>query len=200
MKRVFQFIVVICMLASISNAAFDYVISDTYEYGVFRLINSVSLLVTGAGASHIDARDSSYIEIQNTSPLIDNTGGIYTLSLNDNGTVHSFGGEIGNFDIYDNSSAVFQGGRVDYINSHQYILQPNQEVLRHIEIVCDTHVFDDSTNYLSGTWMDGSSFGIQLVDQDDYDRVIDNIFFTPEPATLLLLGLGGLALRKRRRV
>ena len=37
---------------------------------------------------------------------------------------------------------------------------------------------------LSGMWGDGSSFSIQII---------------PEPATLLLLGLGGIALRQKIR-
>jgi hypothetical protein len=58
-----------------------------------------------------------------------------------------------------------------------------------------------SSNMLTGLWVDDSAFSIQLVDQTGYDPVIDNIAFTviPEPATLLLFGLGGLLLRRKKQ-
>ena len=51
---------------------------------------------------------------------------------------------------------------------------------------------------LTGTWFDDSTFSIYLDDVDGYDPVFENIFFTPEPATLLLITVGGLLLRRRK--
>lgn len=48
--------------------------------------------------------------------------------------------------------------------------------------------------YVSGFWEDDSAFLINLDDPETYSRV--NLI--PEPCTLLLVGLGGLVLRKRR--
>jgi len=47
---------------------------------------------------------------------------------------------------------------------------------------------------LTGFWADGTPFGLDFI---AYDRVV--LHEIPEPATLLLLGLGSLALRRKRR-
>ena len=86
-------------------------------------------------------------------------------------------------------------GSIDYIDSYQNVSLP------HIEMIVKDHSFAAGTNLLTGTWGDDSGFSIQLVNQAGFDPVIDNIAFTivPEPATLLLITAGALALRRRRK-
>jgi hypothetical protein len=54
-------------------------------------------------------------------------------------------------------------------------------------------------------FLGGSRYGVGDTGYDGIDRNaefvgdIDNVYLTPEPATVLLLGLGGLVLRRRRR-
>ena len=196
MKRATQYLVMVCILASVSSGAFDYVISDTYEYGM--ILNDQSLRVTGGGADSVEAHGNSYVEILGSTPLEEFVGGIYDLNLNDTSVLNLYAGEVGGLDISDNATALLQGGRLDYISSYQYVLSPNQNYIPHIEIVCKEYDFDSSTNRLTGVWMDDTAFDIQLVDESGYDPAIENIFFTPEPATLLLVGAGGLLLRRKK--
>ena len=174
-------------------------LEDAYDYGIN--LNSESLLFTGAGSLQVVAKGSSYVEVQNTSPLEQFVGGIYTLDLDDYSTMNYYGGETGAFYIYEDASAVFEGGRIDYISSYQSIFGPNETIVKHIEMIVKTHDYNISTKILTGIWADDSAFNIQLVDKAGYDPAIDNIAFTivPEPATLALLGLGMLALRRNRR-
>ncbi len=63
-----------------------------------------------------------------------------------------------------------------------------------------TGIWDDFV----GTWnADSTSATIKIIDtntaHDGNDFALDDISFTPEPATLSLLALGGLAVLKRRR-
>jgi len=107
---------------------------------------------------------------------------------------------LGSFRIYDDSTAVFEGGRIDYISSYQYVYWLNgQPVDQHIEMIVKNYSYNTSTKKLTGTWADNTTFNIQLYNQTGYDTVINNIKFTiiPEPATVLLLGLGSLLMRKR---
>jgi hypothetical protein len=69
----------------------------------------------------------------------------------------------------------------------------------HIEIVCDLGSvnYDTVTKKLTGSWLDGIPFSIQLIDVSGYSPAIENIFFTPEPATLCMMAAGALLLRRR---
>ena len=140
---------------------------------------------------------SSYIEVQGTAPLLQLVGGIYFMGLNDNSTLNYFGGETGALSIWNQASAVLEGGRIDYIESHQILGNP------HIEMIVQEYDFssyDIDTDLLTGLWADNSAFSIYLENQSGYADVIDNITFTivPEPATLSMICLGMLLLKKRR--
>jgi len=177
---------------SFGEITFNYTISDTYEFGIFSL-NSESLLVTGAGAEQIHAIFDSYIEVQDTAPLEDNVGGINGLNLTDSSLLNYYDGEMSGFRIYNDATATFSGGRIDYISSYQ-----DSDQIKHITFIADVDSIDLTGSLLTGNWLDGSGFSVTLLDQTGYDPVYSNINFIPEPATILLFGLGGLMLRRRK--
>ena len=154
--------------------------------------------------------DWSSTRIEGTDPLISEyVGGIWLLFQGSYSTLEILGGEIHEFNIGSSAYATISGGRIDELSSRQYVGlrwiegtddPPEYESDTHIEIICLDWKHDDDTNVLTGTWEDTTTFNIQLVDYDSYATTIDNIEFTiiPEPATLLLFGVGGLLLRKRK--
>lgn len=199
MKRVLIHLILLGFCAPLSFGAFDYTISTTYNYGIN--LNNQSLLVTGAGSLQIMARGSSYVEVQNTAPLQQFVGGIYTLDISDVSRLNFYDGEMGGFGIGGEAQAVFRSGRIDYISSYQYVYWLNgQPVDQHIEMFVKNYSYNTSTKKLTGTWADDTTFNIQLLNQTGYDTVINNIKFTiiPEPAGLALLALGGLLIRRKR--
>lgn len=194
-KMVISLMLVLCVpFVCAEIIEFDRIISDTYEIVTVNL-NGESLLVNGAGANIVNAKSGSYVEVQNTAPLEQYVGGLYLLNL-DNSTMNYYGGETSAFSIYDSATATFSGGSINHIYSYQ-----DSDLIKHITFICDVDSIDLTGNLLTGDWLDGSSFSVTLQDQDPtkYDSVYSNINFVPEPGTLILFGLGGVALRRKKR-
>ena len=209
MKKIVISLIFLLFVPSVTQANIppvsddDYIISDEtgYEGGIFILDGFDTLLVTGAGASNIYANDDSYVEVRGTAPLQQDFGGIYALDLDDSSILNYEGGETNDFTITENAIATFSGGRIDYIWSFQ-----DSDILKHITFICDVDSVDLTGDLLTGDWLGNKgSFSITLLDQLDdldhpeYDSVYSNINFVPEPATMLMLGLGGLLIRKKKK-
>ena len=162
--------------ANVSGGEFDYI--GTYD-------NSA---LTITGGSVVDAGFVGDSQINMSG------GHISGLFFQENATINFSNGEIRWFGIYHNATATFSGGSIDIISCRQ-----NSDVMTHIKFICDVEsVFHNTdTNILTGNWLDGSSFSIQLVDIDGYSPAIENILFIPEPATLILITLGAVIIRKR---
>jgi len=205
--KFYVFILVTLLLVVAPANAATYNINDGY-FTSLTLVNHETLLMTGGGGHNLTLDDSSQATIQGTAPLVEHQGGIWDLRVtgNENCFLDFSGGGIHEFYIAFDAHAKFSGGRIDKIFSWQHVTDvpvgdpPVWVPDKHIEIVCWDWNWQESTNILTGTWEDYSTFNIQLYDIVNYDPVIDNIKFTiiPEPVTLLLLSVGGLVLRRKR--
>ena len=110
-------------------------------------------------------------------------------------------GEVHEIAIINNATATLSGGLIEQIWSQQiaWVRQGEEYVpMPHITIDCLDWSHSTETNILTGHWLDGSAFSIQLVDVSGYSPAIENIQFIPEPMTLALLGIGALALRRKK--
>ena len=176
------------------------------EYGPSRIIDSAECVQVqdDGGMNSLSLYEGSWANILGTSPLREGSGGIWELRQYGNSRLDMSGGEINMYEISSDAMATVSGGSIGSMYSQQYawVFQgdPPEPVWNpHITMICDLDsVFHNiETNLLTGKWLDGSAFSIQLVDVNGYDPTIENIQFVPEPTTLFLLGLGGLLLRKR---
>ncbi len=160
----------------------------------------------GGGGDSLALHDNSFARIEGTSPLQEGYGGIWTLDMGGYSYLEFYGGEVHELSIGTYATAVLAGGRIDRIWSYQDawqyggdppVLLPNP----HITIIGDLDSVNHNieTNVLTGNWLDGTGFNIQLIDVDGYSPAIENIQFIPEPAALLLMGAGALLLRGKRK-
>jgi hypothetical protein len=218
MKNIIITLLAVLLLGSGVVQSAIYNIGPGDEFGDLILVDNDVLLMTGGEGDDLDLLDSSTATIENTNPIIgEEDGGIWevfvssasTLDFNGgeinsiealwDGTVNMTGGILTSLEMHSESQAHLEGGIIESMASDQTLVGglPWEEALIHI--FCLDYLYDSPSNLLTGHWGDNSAFSINLIDigtVQTYDYIEFHI--VPEPATLFLVGLGGLAFRKRR--
>lgn len=130
-----------------------------------------TVTMTGGIVGKMEVRDSAVINVADGQ--ITNY-----LGLRDSGTANLFGGWIQELLALDSSVIYIHGEGVNY----------------------DPVGGEWNTGKITGNWIDGGPFAIDLYDSDFYGNdTYAHITILPEPATLVLLCIGALFLRNRRR-
>ncbi len=181
----------------------DGIISNN-EYGYNVRVSEDSVLtITGGGADDIELKDYSHLDVLSTkTPLSDGNnggGGIYNIVPSDNSTV-TFSGGIANY-IYvlKDAAAIINGGQVNLIRSIQ-----KPDLGKTITIDCMLNSWSwigegENITGITGKWHNGDDFSITFLNdtiQYKYPDTWEHVDVIPEPASLLLLGIGGLLLKK----
>ena len=168
-----------------------------YEGGRIKMVHCENLLIQGGGADWIEARDESYIKVDYTSVSsnpakpVTNSTGIWDIMLYDNSRLLWLDGAIDEITVRDNSQAVLKGG---YVGAITLLHRPQDSC--YVEIWCQDNYFMDE-NGISGFWLDGTAFSIDFIDEGPF-VTSDYIKVVPEPATLMLIGIGGLLIRRKK--
>ena len=166
-------------------ASYDYIISEGYYSDTFSLTNQ-SMFVEGGEIERVDASINSYIEMH---------GGTINSAwfLPGNNNFEFYSGTVQEITINGSCIANLKGGNINNIRLLNY-----QDVL--ITFTCDLNSIVKEYNeygYLSnvsGKWLDGNNFNTDLTWFNNENLVS----FVPEPTSIILLGVGGLFLNKKR--
>ena len=203
MKSLISLALLLCVVVPVQATYYEF-ITDVYHPGE-TLQTGDSLYMTDGGIGILTLLGESTATIEGTSELGQFFGGIWEFNLAGDSHLDFSGGELRNLDIGRDATAILSGGRIDSIESSQiawewdYGVDPPEWVTNpHITIESLDYSYNTPTNLLTGYWLDGTDFSIQLIDVNGYSPAIENIQFIPEPATLILLGLGGLLLRRKK--
>ena len=181
MMGVMLFTVLPCQATIYEWTSGDYEISDGDDYGSdhIKLLNLVTVDMSGGVVGTLSAYDSSIFSMSggnlyNTSHanILDSDIAIAMFS-NDSSTADISGGIIGRLSASGDSIVNIYGSGFQYspLGGHW------------------------GAGYLTGFWENGDSFTIDFDGDSSYDHI--NLHVIPEPATLLLFGLGAGLLRKR---
>ena len=184
-------------LIDADEAADGYLTTGEYDASAVTLEYNEELFVIGGGANWVEARDYGYIEVQNTSTPLSNSSGIYDITLYDNSDLLYLNGVTEEITVRDNATAVLKGGRVDYITIYHLASWSSN-----VTVYCQAG-YQKNQSGISGLWADGTAFEIDFINVGGVFASYPtanyvNVEIVPEPATLVLLGIGGLLLRRKR--
>ena len=196
----------LCLSVSICLADYsDGLIDETeYEEWVEWAIYNPPLIVDGGGANVIEIRENGRLEVRSTSTPVNGdwlTGGIRDIHLDDYSELFYLGGITDILSVAENATAVLWNGSINCIWSMQDVDWLHGEPTnQHIDLYCQmdwSWIDNDPLLGIEGKWLDGSSFYIEFINDEDHDPVWANINIIPEPATLFLISLGAVIVRSR---
>lgn len=123
-------------------------------------------------------------------------GGIVNGSINafESSVVNISDGIIGEVNTYDNGVSHISGGEIHFLSSWESGVV---NVYGYgFEYIPDGSIYSGH-DLFSGFWQDGTAFNINCYGGETYDNIVTHV--VPEPATLLLLGIGAVMIRKKTK-
>jgi len=185
---------ILMLLLVLSVSAFAYLNSGTQNiytgetFGQFFVSNDAAVNVYGGQIDAFYMGNSSILNVYG------GTVNAYA-SLSDNSTANILGGVVERIMAGGNSNVTLSGGQINTLESKYNSADP-----QHIRLICQSNYLLAYTGTaitgISGMWCDGTAFNIHL--STNYGTTISsNITIIPEPATLFLIGLGSLLVRRK---
>jgi hypothetical protein len=194
MKKTIPYILFICLFVYPTYATYYEITTDIYTPGQ-TLQTGDSLYMTDGGFGSLTLRSNSAAAIEGTSVLQQFSGGIWYLNLFDGSALDFSGGGVHMLSLNNNATAKLSSGLIEAIYSYQIVTNPHITLYYSGDLPTVQKI--GGFDYLIGSWGDGSDFNIYLHNTGYNTYGNFEFILIPEPATLLLLGLGGLLLRRK---
>jgi hypothetical protein len=194
MKKTIFYILFSCLFTSM-GLAYTYEIY-TYSPSDILYTGESILFADEGGMNGLTLYNNSSATILGTSELEEGSGGIWHISMFGASTLEMFDGQVHEIDFNNNAKAILKGGLIESIYSYQIV--PDPHITLYYSGTLPTVQTIGGFNYLVGNWGNGDPFSIYLHNTGYNAYGNFEFILVPEPASLVLLALGGLLIRKKK--
>jgi hypothetical protein len=195
MKKAILYILFVCLFVYPTFATYYEITTDIYTPGL-TLQTGDSLYMTDGGFGSLNLHGDLTATIEGTAALVEGSGGIWNLNSAWNSHLDMSGGQVHQLTMNNTATATLTGGLIEAIYSYQIVTNPHITLYYSGNLPAVQKI--GGFNYLVGNWGDGTDFNIYLHNTGYNTYGNFEFILIPEPATLLLLSLGGLLIRRKK--
>lgn len=174
---------------------------DGYQYFITWRSNQIPLIVDGGGALEISVRDNGCLIVQSTStPLVMGQSGVYDILLFDSARLLYLDGVTEFIRVTQSNTVFLQGGSINAIKTMRFAATGNENIFIYAQNGW-SWLDGDPMKGIQGKWrVGGSDFRIEFFNDEVFgtDPVWMSIKVIPEPAAVVLFGIGSILLRRKK--